>query len=156
VLPPAGRIRLRLAQVDLWSVALTSALVSLGLGLCVVVAVATMWIVDDVMSPTPEVNPSLLWGLILMAVTVMVEVVLGTALATLAAFFYNLAAQHTGGVQVTLDTDLATPGRSRLAALLEHERLRSRLPGRLGTRLGVTASDRIRGPEAAGLRSGTR
>ncbi|MFH8802293.1 DUF3566 domain-containing protein [Streptomyces sp. NPDC017936] len=141
--PPANGRRARLARIDLWSVATTSALVSLGLGLCVVVALTTMWVVDDLMSSTPEAGPSPLWAMILISVTVMVEVVLGTALVTLTAFFYNLAAQHTGGIQLTLDHPVTTPGRLRIKAFLDSGRLRPRLPARRGTRLGPAASDHV-------------
>lgn len=139
--PPSGsrrqprRTHLRLAQIDLWSVGMTSALLCLGLGICVVVAMSFMWVAIEVTSPGPEPWPSLRWALTVMAVIVVVEVVVGTALALLAAFFYNFAAQYTGGVQLTLEQGRAVKGALRLRALLRHDRLRSCLPGRLRARL---------------------
>jgi hypothetical protein len=136
VLPLQDSTRLRVAEIDLWSVTLTSALVFLGLGVGVAVAVCLSWIWMDVMNPEPEAWPSPMWGLTLLAVTVMVEVVMGTALATMTAFFYNVAAQHTGGIHLTLRRRAtAPPGVVKLKAVLDREHLRSRLPVRLGARL---------------------
>lgn len=134
---PSGVTRLRVAEVDLWSVALTSALVSLGVRVAVAVALCLSWVVVDVMSPGREPGPSPMWGLTLLAVTVIVHAVLGTALATMIAFFYDVAAQHTGGVHMTLRRRQATasPGMAGIRAVVSHERLRSRLPARLGARV---------------------
>ncbi|MFJ6393348.1 DUF3566 domain-containing protein [Streptomyces sp. NPDC091972] len=123
-----------MAEIDLWSVALTGALVSFGVGVALAVAACLSWVVTDAVSPG-QPGPSLMWGLTLLAVTVLVETVLGTAVATMIACFYNLAAPHTGGVHFTLRRqDARRPGLVRLRAALERDRWSSRLPVRLGVR----------------------
>ncbi|MEU9175202.1 DUF3566 domain-containing protein [Streptomyces sp. NPDC048420] len=126
--------RLRVAEIDLWSVALTGALVSFGVGVALAVAACLSWVMTDAVSPG-QPGPSPVWGLTLLTVTVLVETVLGTALATMIAFFYNLAAQHTGGVHFTLRRQAEQrPGSARLRAVLERDRRRFRLAVRSGVR----------------------
>ncbi len=136
---PAAVARLRVAEIDPWSVALTGALVSFGVGLALAVAACLSWVVTDAVDPG-QPGPSLMWGLTLLSVTVLVGTVLGTAMATIIAFFYNLAAQYTGGVHFTLRRQAARrPGLVRLRAVLERDRRSSRLPVRLGVRRRPTA-----------------
>ena len=119
------RARLRLTRVDPWSVMKTAFLLSVALGVVTFVAVFVVWSVlgaagvwdsinstvasvvegDDTSSfdVTEYVGMSRVLGFT-MLVTV-VDVVLLTAIATLMAFLYNLAAALLGGIEVTLAED---------------------------------------------------
>lgn len=120
------RAKLRLTRVDPWSVTKISFLLSIAFGVMCVVAVflifsilsaAGVWdhvnqSIQQVVSESPGkqfdikqyVGMSRVMG-ITMLISV-VDVVLITALATLGAFIYNLAAAMLGGLEVTLAEDL--------------------------------------------------
>jgi hypothetical protein len=120
------KARLRLVQVDAWSVMKTAFLLSIALGIILVVAVAVIWGVlgaagvwDSINSMVQQtlgsdnstpfriqdyVGTSRVLGFAL--IVAVVDVILITALATLGAFVYNLAATLVGGVEVTLAEDL--------------------------------------------------
>lgn len=127
---PAGRgqvrkARLRLARVDPWSVMKVAFLLSIAMGIVLFVAVATIWsvldaagvfgIVGDVVSDVTasetdagiqvEEVLSLSRTLGLTTLLAVFDVVLITALATLGAFLYNLAASLLGGLELTLAED---------------------------------------------------
>jgi hypothetical protein len=119
------RAQLRLVQVDAWSVMKTSFLLSIALGIVLVVAVAIIWTVlgaagvwDSINSivqqavGTGEGNTfdiedyagiSRVMGFAM--IVAVVDVILITAIATLGAFLYNLAAALLGGIEVTLAED---------------------------------------------------
>lgn len=119
------RARLRLVHLDPWSVMKTAFLLSIAFGIVTVVAVAVVWsvlgaagvwesinsTVSDVLgsqSGTPfqiedYVGASRVLGFTM--IVAVVDVVLITAIATLGAFLYNLAAALLGGVEVTLAED---------------------------------------------------
>jgi hypothetical protein len=120
------RARLRLSRVDPWSVARVSFLLSVALGVVMFVAVAIIWTVlgaagvwdavDSVIASVASssdgssafaiqdyVGTGRVLGLTL--VVSVVNVVLLTAMATLAAYLYNMAAALLGGVEVTLSED---------------------------------------------------
>jgi hypothetical protein len=119
------RARLRLVHLDPWSVMKTSFLLSIAFGIVTVVAVAVVWsvlgaagvwssidaTVSDVLgsqSGAPfqiedYVGASRVLGFTM--IVAVVDVVLITAIATLAAFLYNLAAALLGGIEVTLAED---------------------------------------------------
>lgn len=120
------KARLRLVQVDAWSVMKTAFLLSIALGIILVVAVAVIWGVlgaagvwDSINSMVQQtlgsdnstpfriqdyVGTSRVIGFAM--IVAVVDVVLITAIATLGAFVYNLAATLVGGVEVTLAEDL--------------------------------------------------
>ncbi|HEY6932694.1 MAG TPA: DUF3566 domain-containing protein [Marmoricola sp.] len=120
------KARLRLVQVDAWSVMKTAFLLSIAIGIITVVAVAVIWSVlgaagvwDSINamvqqtvgsdSTTPfhiqdYVGTSRVLGFTM--IVAVVDVILITALSTLGAFVYNLAATLVGGVEVTLAEDL--------------------------------------------------
>jgi Transmembrane domain of unknown function (DUF3566) len=127
---PAGRprgtrrARLRLIHLDPWSVMKTSFLLSIAFGIVLVVAVAVVWsvlgaagvwdsinrTVSDVLGGDAQqfdvqnyVGTSRVLGFTM--VVAAVDVVLITAISTLSAFLYNLAAALLGGVEVTLAED---------------------------------------------------
>jgi hypothetical protein len=118
------RIKLRVTRVDPWSVMKISFLLSVALGIVCVTAVLIVWgvlgsagvwdsinssvknIVGDGTSSfdvTDYVGLSRVLGLTL--IIAVVDVILFTAVATLGAFLYNLAAALLGGFEVTLTED---------------------------------------------------
>ncbi len=115
------RVRLSLRRVDPWSVFLSSVVASFFLGVALVVAAVVLFsilsalgVIDSVNTligdvtadPSGTATPSsaISVGTVLGFASVLaaVNVILLTALATLGAFLYNLVAQLTGGVEVTL------------------------------------------------------
>ncbi len=117
------RARLRLTRVDPWSVMKTAFLLSIAFGIVTVVAVAMVWQVlgaagvwDSINSAIREIGPetenvdvqdyvgtSRVMGFTMLIAAV--DVVLITAMATLSAFLYNMAAALLGGIEVTLAED---------------------------------------------------
>lgn len=116
----ARRASLRLTHVEPWSVARLAFAISVAMMIVAFVAVAVFWIVLNVVGVWDQINESFTsvlsddsasfnvtdyFGLTrilgLTLVLSAVNVVLMTALATIAAHLYNLAAQLMGGVEVT-------------------------------------------------------
>ena len=119
------RARLRLVHLDPWSVMKTSFLLSIAFGIVTVVSVAVVWAVlgaagvwDSINSTVTDVlggesastfniedyvGTSRVLGFTM--IVAVVDVVLITAIATLGAFLYNLAAALLGGLEVTLAED---------------------------------------------------
>ncbi|MGE7435026.1 MULTISPECIES: DUF3566 domain-containing protein [Kitasatospora] len=116
------KARLRLTTVDPWSVMKVAFLLSLAVGVIIIVATAVLWMTLDGLGVFDSLGSTLkeatgadtsggfnlmdyvgfgrvMFFTFLIAV---VDVVLMTALATLAAFVYNTAAGFTGGVELTL------------------------------------------------------
>lgn len=123
----ARRARLVLARVDPWSVMKLSFLLSIALAIIAVVAVFVLWSVLDSMGVFDSVGRSVesvtrssdnaqgvdildYVGLDrVLSMTVLlagVNVVLMTALCTLGAFMYNMAASLVGGLHVTFTEDV--------------------------------------------------
>ena len=121
------RARLRLSRIDPWSVMKVSFLLSIAFGIVTVVSVFMVWsvlgaagvwtsinnTVSDTVSSgnnvTSTFNIEDYLGLsrvlgFTMLVSV-IDVVLITAIATLGAFLYNMAASLLGGIEVTLAED---------------------------------------------------
>ena len=120
------RARLRLTRIDPWSVMKTAFLLSVAFGVVTFVAIFMVWSVlgaagvwDSINSAvasivegdnnsssfdvTNYVGMSRVLGFTLL-VSVL-DVILLTAIATLSAFLYNLAAALLGGIEVTLAED---------------------------------------------------
>ncbi|MEO5709183.1 MAG: DUF3566 domain-containing protein [Nocardioidaceae bacterium] len=119
------KARLRLVHLDPWSVMKTSFLLSIAFGIVTVVAVAVVmsvlgaagvWdsinkTVGDVLGGDAAqtfdvqdyVGTSRVLGFTM--IVAVVDVVLITAISTLGAFLYNLAAALLGGIEVTLAED---------------------------------------------------
>lgn len=119
------RARLRLTRVDPWSVMKTAFLLSVAFGIVTVVSVFIVWSVlgaagvwdsinataQDILGDesaggfdvTAYVGTSRVMGFTMLVA--VVDVVLLTAVATLGAFLYNMAAALLGGVEVTLAED---------------------------------------------------
>lgn len=123
--PRVRKARLRLVQVDAWSVMKTSFLLSIALGIVLVVAVAIIWSVLGAAGVWNSINSMVQQAVgsdsgaafdirdyagtsRVMGFTMLVavlDVILITAIATLGAFLYNLAAALLGGIEVTLAED---------------------------------------------------
>lgn len=119
------RARLRLVQVEPWSVMKTAFLLSVALGIVTVVAVGIVWgvlgaaglwdsvnsIVQDSIGDSSgapfEIQKYLGTSRVLgfTMIVAVADVVLITAIATLGAFLYNLAAGLLGGIEVTFAED---------------------------------------------------
>jgi hypothetical protein len=119
------KARLRLVHLDPWSVMKTAFLLSIALGIVVVVAVAVVWSVlgaagvwDSINKTVADViggdsaqnfdvenyvGTSRVLGFTL--VVAVLDVLLVTAISTLGAFLYNLAAALLGGIELTLAED---------------------------------------------------
>jgi Transmembrane domain of unknown function (DUF3566) len=123
----ARRARLVLARVDPWSVMKLSFLLAIGLAVMTLVAVTILWQVLDSMGVFDSVGQTVesvtrssdnAQGINILdyiafskvfsltALLAGINVILMTALGTLAAFLYNLAASLVGGLHVTLTEDV--------------------------------------------------
>ena len=119
------RARLRLTRVDPWSVMKTAFLLAVAFGIVTVVSVFIVWSVlgaagvwdsinataQDILGDeaagtfdiTAYIGTSRVMGFTMLVA--VIDVVLLTAIATLGAFLYNMAAALLGGVEVTLSED---------------------------------------------------
>lgn len=123
--PAVRRARLRLTRVDPWTVMKTAFLLSIAFGVVTIVSVFMVWSVLSAAGVWASINSTVqdivggqdasnfdiesyvgtsrvLGFTMLVSV---VDVVLLTAMATLGAFLYNMAAQLLGGIEVTLSED---------------------------------------------------
>lgn len=118
------RVRLTVSRVDPWSAMKMSFLLSVALGIAGVVMVSVLWTILAGMGVFDQVN-SLVGQIIqdgnqtfdimdflgfgrvvsLAIVVGVIDVILMTALATLAAFLYNVSSSLVGGLQLTLTDD---------------------------------------------------
>lgn len=126
---PRGRkARLRVAKVDPWSVMKTTFVLSIAFAVVSVVAAALLWsalnalgVFDSINRTLASVAPAnqpnsvtltsvLSFGKVMSftALVSVVNIVLFTALATLAAYLYNMCSSLVGGVEVTLADDTAS------------------------------------------------
>lgn len=119
------RAHLRLTRIDPWSVMKTSFLLSVAFGIVTLVSVLIVWTVLGTAGVWDSVNEAvqgvvgassgsgfdikdyLGMGRVLGFTTLVavIDVVLITAIATLSAFLYNMAAALLGGLEVTLVED---------------------------------------------------
>jgi len=120
------KARLRLSRVDPWSVMKTSFLFSIAFGIMFWIATSVLWyvitssglfeainsaIVNIISNPgntetwriEDYVNGNKVLGIA--ALLAVINVVISTALGTLAAFLYNLSANILGGLELTLAED---------------------------------------------------
>jgi Transmembrane domain of unknown function (DUF3566) len=122
---PPRRARLRLTRIDPWSVMKTSFLLAIAFAVVTVVSVFIIWsvlaaagvwdsindTVRDVVGGEDAANwdvekyvgMSRVMGFTMLVA--VVDVILITAIATLGAFLYNMAAALLGGVELTLAED---------------------------------------------------
>jgi hypothetical protein len=120
------KARLRLSRVDPWSVMKTSFLFSIAFGIMFWVATSVLWyvitssglfetintaIINIISNPgntepfriEDYINGNKVLGIA--ALLAVINVVISTALGTLAAFLYNLSANILGGLELTLAED---------------------------------------------------
>ena len=123
---PARRARLRIARIDPWSVMKTSLVFSVALAIMGFVAVWVLWMIVSLSGALDAVQgmiDSLIgnpdsgsgiqisryadqWRVLgISALVGVANVVLLTAISTLMAFLYNLAAGVLGGLEITLAED---------------------------------------------------
>lgn len=123
---PTRKARLRIARLDLWSVMKTALMFSLAAGVALFVAVTMLWGVVEASGALEKLQETLnallgnpdgsgqvqvsayvdRWRVLgFTAVVSAANVVLLTALATLAALLYNLTSSVLGGLEVTLAED---------------------------------------------------
>ncbi|GGD11442.1 DUF3566 domain-containing protein [Nocardioides daphniae] len=123
---PARRARLRLTRIDPMSVMKTSFLLSVAFGVVTFVAVLIVWTilgaaglwdaVNDTVATvitsgdqasTFDIRDYVGMGRVLgfTLVVAVIDVILLTAIATLGAFLYNMAAALLGGIELTLSED---------------------------------------------------
>ncbi|WP_019874423.1 DUF3566 domain-containing protein [Sporichthya polymorpha] len=120
--PRVRRARLKIANIDPWSVMKVSFLFSVALGVILLVAVALLWLLLDFMgffstvaSTVDDISGeegssgfdvvaffSLPRVLGMATIVALVDIVMITALTTLAAYLYNISTDLVGGVEVTL------------------------------------------------------
>src|SRR3954468_6065295 len=128
--PPSGRrpprrARLRVTRIDPWSVMKTAFLLAVAFAIVTVVSVFIVWSVlaaagvwDSINQTVQDVvggqdaagfdveyyvGTSRVLGFTMLVA--VIDVVLLTAIATLGAFLYNMAAALLGGIEVTLSED---------------------------------------------------
>lgn len=122
---PPRRARLRLTRIDPWSVMKTSFLLAIAFGVVTIVSVFIIWSVLSAAGVWDSINHTVQdvvggeeassWDVEkyvgmsrVMGFTMLVavvDVILLTAIATLGAFLYNMAAALLGGVELTLAED---------------------------------------------------
>jgi hypothetical protein len=122
---PPRRARLRLTRIDPWSVMKTSFLLAIAFAVVTVVSVFIIWSVLAAAGVWDSINQTVqdvvggedasTWDVEkyvgisrVMGFTLLVsvvDVILITAIATLGAFLYNMAAALVGGVELTLAED---------------------------------------------------
>jgi hypothetical protein len=120
------RARLRLSRIDPWSVMKVSFLLSIAFGIVTVVSVFMVWsvlgaagvwtsinnTVSDTVSSGNNISTFNIEDYLGMSrvlgftmLVSVIDVILITAIATLGAFLYNMAASLLGGIEVTLAED---------------------------------------------------
>ncbi|GAA4834954.1 hypothetical protein GCM10023221_09780 [Luteimicrobium xylanilyticum] len=119
----ARRVRLVVSRVNPWSVMKMAFLLSIAIGIITVVAAAVVWtilngmhlfanvndLVESVVGDETQVNVlqyvAFSRTMSMATLIAVANIVLITALSTLGAFLYNIAAALVGGVHVTLTDD---------------------------------------------------
>jgi hypothetical protein len=116
------RVRLAVARIDPWSVMKLSFLLSFAFGIMIVVAAAVVWYALDGLAVFAKIDEllttlapesafrlaefvSLKRVVSLGTMIAVVDIVLLTALSTIAAFLYNIVAALVGGIHLTLTDD---------------------------------------------------
>ncbi|MGW3460104.1 DUF3566 domain-containing protein [Streptomyces olivaceoviridis] len=123
--PGPRTIRMRISEGDPWSVMVTSFLLLAGVGILAFATTVVLWMLMEAMAP--DVLPDLGTVVAIAIGVVTVEVVLGTGLATLGTFLYNLSSLYSGGVEVSVTDDLdLPPDAARVLPALARARARVR------------------------------
>ncbi|MEU2617691.1 DUF3566 domain-containing protein [Streptomyces sp. NPDC007157] len=102
--PRPRTMRMRIAEAEPWSVTVMSFLLLGGLGILTVVASVAAWGLAAILAP--DALPRLSTFLTITFSVIILEVVLGSCLAALTTFLYNLTAPYNGGLEISLTDDL--------------------------------------------------
>ncbi|MFJ5644001.1 DUF3566 domain-containing protein [Streptomyces sp. NPDC093223] len=97
-------MRMRISEAAPWSVTVMSFLLLGGLGVLTVVASVAAWGLAALLAP--DALPRLSTFLTIAFSVIILEVVLGSCLAALTTFLYNLTAPYNGGLEISLTDDL--------------------------------------------------
>ncbi|MFF4896146.1 DUF3566 domain-containing protein [Streptomyces sp. NPDC001068] len=133
------RMRMRVAEAEPWSVTAMSFLLLGGLGVLTVVASVAAWGLAALLAP--DSLPRLGTFLTIAFTVIALEVVLGSCLAALTTFLYNLTAPYNGGVEISLTDDLGPPeagAKAHLAMDRAHIRARRYLRAHTPARVADT------------------
>ncbi|MBV2354970.1 DUF3566 domain-containing protein [Streptomyces sp. J2-1] len=120
---------MRISEADPWSVTVTSFLFLTGLGASVLLGMVILAAVLDIVAPGEW--PGVWTTLVIGGAVAVMEIVLGTALASLSTFIYNMTAQYSGGVEVAVTDDLSDPTPAAARAYQYADRLRTRVRRRI-------------------------
>lgn len=122
-----GFAKVKVVRVDPWSVGRIAFVISIGIGVAMLIATIVLWWVLGAIGTWDDINRSVqdvlgsgssfsvtdylstfrVIGFMLVAS--LVEVIVVTTGATLAAYLYNLAADSVGGVNLTLGGEVPGP-----------------------------------------------
>lgn len=127
---------MRISEAEPWSVTVMSFLLLGGLGILTVVASVAAWGLAALLAP--DALPRLSTFLTIAFSVIILEVVLGSCLAALTTFLYNLTAPYNGGLEISLTDDLGPTeagAKAQLAVDRAHIRarryLRAHTPARV-------------------------
>ncbi|MER5527281.1 DUF3566 domain-containing protein [Streptomyces sp. NPDC002677] len=95
---------MRISEAEPWSVTVMSFLLLGGLGILTVVTSTAAWGLAAILAP--DALPRLSTFLTVAFTVITLEVVLGSCLAALTTFLYNLTAPYNGGLEISLTDDL--------------------------------------------------
>ena len=119
--PARRRARLVLARVDPWSAMKVGFVLSIAVAIIIVVAISLLWLlfslagvfdtvgrtINEIVGSSVDARSWLSFARVIGATMLVaaVEIVLTTALVTLGAALYNLAAGFVGGLEVVLSDE---------------------------------------------------
>ncbi|MEU9152893.1 DUF3566 domain-containing protein [Streptomyces sp. NPDC048417] len=132
---------MRISEAAPWSVTVMSFLLLGGLGVLTVVASAAAWGLAAILAP--DALPRLSTFLTIAFTVITLEVVLGSCLAALTTFLYNLTAPYNGGLEISLTDDLG-PTEAGANAQLAIDRAGSRARRYLRARTPAWVTDAVR------------
>ncbi|MGW7243533.1 DUF3566 domain-containing protein [Streptomyces sp. NPDC054804] len=116
---------MRISEAEPWSVTVMSFLLLGGLGILTVVTSVAAWGLAAVLAP--DALPRLSTFLTITFSVITLEVVLGSCLAALTTFLYNLTAPYNGGLEISLTNELGPTEASANAQLaMDRAHLRAR------------------------------
>ncbi|MEV6764461.1 DUF3566 domain-containing protein [Streptomyces sp. NPDC051105] len=132
---------MRISEAEPWSVTVMSFLLLGGLGVLTVVTSAAAWGLAAILAP--DALPRLSTFLTVAFTVIILEVVLGSCLAALTTFLYNLTAPYNGGLEISLTDDLG-PTEAGVNAQLAMERAGIRARRYLRARTPAWATGAVR------------
>ncbi|MGW7423878.1 DUF3566 domain-containing protein [Streptomyces sp. NPDC054813] len=123
--PRPRTMRMRIPEAEPWSVTVMSFLLLGGLGILTVVTSVAAWGLAAIFAP--DALPRLSTFLSITFSVIALEVVLGSCLAALTTFLYNLTAPYNGGLEISLTHDLGpTEAGANAQVAMDRAHLRAR------------------------------